>query len=366
MWVPEWSIGAVCKTAGPKPSRVQTPPHTLMSKEHMTKIVSDMGIKNPEFNRPEIESWTNGLVRFSLFPPQKLELVVKAIQEAHELKTPLPFVLTFCPADQKIESPTPTSPKSKFVPITKDLPRVTQLIEELFGFLIFTRKTLGITPHLLLVFADSLERGIEETTLNTKEMPSIATASIKGVQEILFHFDQAHPDLLQKENIPMPKIHKISTLGQEANKFGISRDRLITQAEFDMLDPLNPLFEIWKKHLVISRHDNPLTSTSWRSKKAAESIQSKTRFLLAQLAADGEILPKLIKELNPKKFPGLCPRPIFITSSTIKAGFEMETDGFNAKEATCVIAPFRNIGDWTNAPVDSPWLNFLNEDIIIK
>lgn len=333
-------------------------PHT-MSSEHMTKTVFDIKDRNPELQRPDIESWVKGLEEFSLFPPKNLDVAIESIQEAEKNGTPLPFSLTFCPADRKLDNPKNEKQKFEFVPLTADLPRAEEAVEELFGFLIFAKKSLGIIPHLSLVFADTLERGIEETTVNTEEMPKISSESVKGIQEMFFHFDQSHPGLLQRENIPMPKIHKMSTLGQEGKKVGLGREQIINQREFDMLDPLNPLFETWKKHLTLSRHDNPLTATSWRSKRSAEAIQSKTRFLLAQLMADGEILPKLVKELNPKKFPEECPRPIFITTSTIKTGFEMETDGFNTTEPTCVIAPFRNIGDWAEEPIDSPWLNFV-------
>ncbi len=303
--------------------------------------------------------WIQKLKELSLFNVRNEDIIIKSILEARELQAPLPFILTFCPAIKNLDIPNSKSQTRRLMPLTTELPRAKMAIEELIGFLVFTKNTLGITPNVFLVFADSVEKGAENMFENLHDMNIIAEQSVRGIQQLFKDFDLGHPGFIQQNGIQIPKVRRQSSLNIEANKVGKSRKEIIEDRETEMFDPTNPLFQVWEKHLLLTRQDQNFVATGWQSKKGAEALWNRVRFLLAEFMADGEILPKLAKLTNPKKFTNGFPNPIFIVSTTRLAGFEMEVDGFNTAKKIGVIAPFHNIGRWTDQENNSPWLNFL-------
>ncbi len=327
-----------------------------MQKEQEQFIVTTEFTTN---EKAAVEMWFKKVNEQTLFATRNEISGVRTVIEAKEKGLDLPLILTFCPAIENLEKPNPKGQTRKLVPLNITLPRAARAIDELFGFLISIKKDLKINPTVFLVFADSLEKGAENMFENSTNMESIAVESINGVRELFLLFDQKHPGLLQKFKIEIPKIRRQSILNIEAGKVGISRNQIIEIKETHMLDPLNPLFEIWEKHLILTRKDSSFVATGWQSKKGAEALWNRVRFLLSEFIADGELLPKLVKVMNPKKFPVDMPKPIFIASSTRQGGFEMEADGFSINGETCVISPFHNIGRWTEKPISSPWTDSL-------
>lgn len=327
---------------------------------NMSKDNQKLSLELSAERKAAVETWFKKLEEHSLFNPRNSDIGINTIQASLRNQTPLPLILTLCPAIENLNSPNLKGQTRKLVILDKNLPRARVAVEEIFGFLISLRKSLGIRPNIFLIFSDSLERGAESMFENARDMEQIATASVNGIQDLFKEFDQKHQGLLQQFSVEVPKIRRQSTLNTQGGKAGINRDWLIEEKEAEMLDPLNPLFALWQKHLLITRNDDTFVSTGWQNKKGAEALWNRVRFLLAEFITDGEFLPKMNKVLNPKKFTDTdIPRPIFLASSTRAGGFEMEVDGFNVSQQTCVTAPFHNIGRWTEPPHDSPWINEL-------
>jgi len=321
----------------------------------LNKTLITQEIETDELRQSVIETCFKEIDSFSLFPASNLEVGMEAARLANQKNLTLPFILTFCPAIENLNTPNSNGQTRKLVPLKRDLPRAKLAVAEILSFLISFKTKTGIKPHLFLIFADSLEKGAENMFVNADEMESITVESIKGIRELFNFSDQKHPGLLQSKQIEIPKVRRQTMINIEAGKAGMSRNQLIEEKEAQMFDPIDPLFNLWQKHLILTRNDGKFVSTGWQNRKGAESLWNRVRFILAEFIADGILLPEMLKVLNPKKFSAEIPRPIFLASSTRSGGFEMESDGFNVNQHTCVLAPFHNIGRWTEELKSSPW-----------
>jgi len=319
---------------------------------HMNK---DINIDKKELIN-KASDWIEGVEENSLFEARNKNLAISSVVEASEKESPIPFILTLCPAIDNLVVPNSKGQTRELTPLTKDNPRLKIFVKELVSFMIFTKKKTGLDSEIFLIFSDSLEEGAKNMFTNSECIEDITISSKEGIRKAFFEFDQENQGLFQENRIRIPKLFAQSEIP------GFSqREKLIDRFIFKMWDPITKEWEEWAKHLKANRNDDSFISTGWQNASGARQIWVRTRFLLAEFMADGVFLPDVMKKIKQKRFPLGMPNPIFIASTTRKAGVEMEASGF---ESCGLISPFNNIGRWTDSPNNSSWIDKLNTDII--
>ena len=303
----------------------------------------------------ELFAWLNILQQNSVAEITNPDLVFKAASISKTSNTPLPLILTLCPAVFNLNFPTQKGQTRELVPIDPNNLRVKSLFEEIFGFQILLKDTIGLNIELFLIFGDLLESGSEKMITNSNEIGTISQTSIKSMREIIINLDQNSNGLFQKMGIMAPKIRLQSGISQQGGKIHLNREQMINQFKVAILDPNSDHFALWSKHLKLARKDARFTETSWQGQKSAETIWDRMRFLIAELTTDGIFLPEMIKHLN----RNVVAEPIFLASSTRDATLKMEADCFSSESPRALIPAFRNIGKWLESPESSPWIDIL-------
>lgn len=324
--------------------------------ENMTKNKLQNSLIETDFNRDsESFQWLSSLRQNCIAEITNENLIISAVSKSKELETPLPLILTLCPAVFNLNFPTNNGQTRELVPVEKDNLRVKALFEELFGFQIHLKRLTGMDTELFLIFGDLLEKGSEKMITNSSDINRISQESVKSMREIMMNIDQESQGQLQRMGIKFPKIRLQSGISQQGGKVKLNREQLISKFETTILDPNSELFLTWSKHLKLARNDEKFTETSWQGQKSAETIWNRMRFLIAELTSDGIFLPEMMTHLNKK----ITVEPIFLASSTRQATLKMEADCFNLVNQTALIPAFRNIGRWLETPESSPWIDIL-------
>lgn len=194
--------------------------------------------------------------------------------------------------------------------------------------------------------------------INHKEIGIVADESTKAIRKLFFQIDQANPGLFQEKTIKIPKIHKQSKIMELAGENDTNTSNLITRVEFEELDHDSPAHAFFERHLKLTRNDESFIPTGWQTHAGRMTIHNRIRFMIAQCWVDGVILPKIMAKIFQKRFPQRMPSPIFVISTTRKAGAVLQEEAFNLgskhpgvlkiqSEPKGVIAPFQNMGNWT-------------------
>lgn len=322
-----------------------------------------LAITNPEITPPEVSMWVEKASKQALDKLRNPKKISSSLTEAIVNKAPVPLILTFCPAIENLVEKSKLGQTRKLVPLTKDNLRLRSVIKELAGLQLDLKTSLGINASIFLVFADSLERDAEKMFVNVENFKQVVTESVGEIQNAFLDFDSEFPGWLQKKGIRIPKVRKQSELFLPGKAVG-TRAELISAFEKRILDPSDTMFELWLKHIKLTRKDESFVATGWQSIKGSETLWNRVRFLLAEFAADGVLLPKFFNHFNKKDFSEITPQPIFFASSTRLAGIEMEADGFSVQNPTGLMPIFHNIGRWTEKPRRSPWIETLLADIM--
>mgnify|MGYP001563295044 CR=1 FL=1 len=303
----------------------------------------------------ELFLWLNKVQENCVVEISNRNLVIDAISKSKESDTPLPLILTLCPAVFNLNFPTQKGQTRELVPIETDNLRVKSLFEEISGFQILLKNLTGLDTDLFLVFGDLLEKGSERMLTNSENINTISQTSVKSMREIIVNIDRESNGLFQRMGIKVPKVRLQSGISQQGGKINLNREQMINQFETSILDPNSNFFTLWSKHLKLARDDAKFTETSWQGQKSAEAIWNRMRFLIAELTADGIFLPEIMKHLN----KGIMTEPVFLASSTRQATLKMESDCFNLVKQRVLIPAFRNIGKWLEPAESSPWIDIL-------
>lgn len=117
----------------------------------MSKLNKNMGIDMQKtINRSsaeikaEVLLWIDSAQRKCVSEIISPELLIESCTKSKELGTPLPIIITLCPAVFNLNFPTPKGQTRELVSIKPDNLRVWSFFEEFFGFQINLKRNLGL------------------------------------------------------------------------------------------------------------------------------------------------------------------------------------------------------------------------------
>jgi len=318
----------------------------MFTKETMKQISRKMDVvkRIDLVENHRVDRWINGVNNLSLAPPRKSELVIKSAEEAKTLNCPLPLIVSLCPAIKNLEVPNSKGQTRELVELSSDNDRLAGFVEELFDFNSFTLTTLGVPIETMVVFADVLEIGAENMFTNIKQWSEIVISSVKNISKAFSNFDSFKPGEFQKTKFKIPKVRLQSNILTQAGKVNLRHEDELRKVELACLNPNTLTFDMFIKHLKLTAN-TPFVATGFQTIKSAETVWNRVRFMLSQCAADGIVLPKMMKELTRNNFPNGMPNPIFVCSTVRPGGIGLEMDAFEMS-ANPSMAVFKNIGSW--------------------
>lgn len=284
-----------------------------------------------------VEMWVNTILRESLLPPINLDIIKSGLVMAVTENLPPKFILTLCPAFQNLETASVNKggPTREIVPFSPEtMPRIPLFAKEMAALIVGTKRTLGISPQILLLINDIFEPGVDKRIANIDQAPALLNEGKKVIHQAFQDVDDANCEIWPFKIQKSIRIVLQSDFLKPLPRFNLPDHRtFVATLMKECLDPQTDAFSWWLEFMRNTRADTLMSPKAWLTSNGALTLHERVRFLVAMYWTDGLINPFLFKLIfnqnQPKRILEESISPIFLSGVTRTLQAEMEMKGVN-------------------------------------
>jgi len=342
VWVPEQSIGDVCKTSGEiLPGCESLPTHMRKINKTMDKNINS----NSEKQKGLAGEWLKSIDQESLLPVVNKDTLKENLELCIEKQIPPRFIVTLCPVMQNIDNPKPNGPTRRILPFDPSIPRLSNFPREVISLIVGTQLTLGVKPNILILINDIFEPRVEERIENIDQAKTVLNTGKQVLHNLFQEIDSKNSQFWPLKVQKSIKIVLQSDFVKPLQRFDLpSHQEMVKTLMTECLDPKSDAFKTWVWFLQSTRNDPLMTPNAWEMEKSAKLLHERVRFLTAMYWTDGIINPLLFRTIfQSENSVEKSLIPIFICGVTRTLQAEMEMAGPNLKMQTTSLNSFERI-----------------------